>query len=129
WNAPAFRSGFNLKLTNKGDMVLRGAYGRAYRQVLTNDFIGVNPEPSPSTLARFNPATGTYSTIVSVTVPQANLAVDPNLKAPYSDSYSVGVDRQLKHNLAMGISYVHKTGENQIGWVDIGGVYGSQVFT
>src|SRR5262249_22974277 len=55
WNAPAPRVGFNVKLTEAGNMVLRGAYGRAYRQVLTNDFIGVSPGLSPTTLARYNP--------------------------------------------------------------------------
>jgi hypothetical protein len=126
WNAPAPRVGFNFKLDDAGNMIARGAYGRAYRQVLTNDFIGVSPGLSPTTLARWNPATQSYSTVISVTYPQANLAVDPNLKPPFSDSYSVGVDRQLAKNLVFGASYVHKHGLNQIGWVDIGGVYGTR---
>jgi hypothetical protein len=126
WNAPAPRAGFNLKLTDDGKAILRGAYGRAYRQILTNDFVGVHPGLSPTTLARWNPATNSYSTIISVTDPTANIAVDPNLKAPYTDSYSVGVDRQLMKGVGFGASFVHKTGKNQIGWVDIGGVYGTR---
>ena len=126
WNAPAPRFGFNLKLSEKGDTVLRGAYGRAFRQVLTDDFVGVHPGLSPSTLARYDPATGKYSTIISVTSPNANLAVDPDLNAPYTDSFSVGLDRQLMKNVGVGVSVVHKNGHGEIGWVDIGGVYGQQ---
>jgi hypothetical protein len=129
WNAPAPRVGFNLKLTDAGTMVLRGAFGRANRQVLTNDFIGVSPGLSPITLARWNPATNSYSTVISVTTPQANIAVDSNLKAPYTNSYSVGLDRQLAKNLGFTASYIHKDGYNFIGWRDIGGVYGNQNVT
>src|SRR5215472_13187149 len=35
WNEPAPRVGFNYKLDDAGDTIVRGAYGRAYRQVLT----------------------------------------------------------------------------------------------
>ncbi len=129
WSAPAPRLGFNYKLNDAGNMVVRGAFGRAYRQVLTNDFIDVHPGLSPSTLARFNPATNSYSTIISVTSPNANLAVDPDLKAPYTNSYSLGFDRQLAKNLSFTATFVHKDGYDFIGWRDIGGVYGTQNVT
>jgi hypothetical protein len=129
WHALAPRTGFNYKLTNDGKTILRGAFGRAYRQILTNDFVGVHPGLSPTTLMRWNPATNSYSTFISVTDPTANIAVDPDLKAPYTDSYSVGVDRELMKGLGLGISYVHKEGRNQIGWRDIGGIYGTRTDT
>ena len=71
------------------------------------------------------PATGTYSQVISVTNSRSNLAVDPNLTAPRQDTYSVGVDRQLRQQLAVNASYVYKHGDNLVGWRDIGGVYGT----
>src|SRR5690349_24789631 len=52
----------------------------------TTLFRSVHPGQTPITLARWNPATNSYSTIVSVTDPLANIAVDQNMTAPFTDS-------------------------------------------
>jgi hypothetical protein len=126
WNATAPRAGVNLKLAEDGKTVLRGHYGRAYRPVFNNDFQNVHPGLSSTTLARWNPATQGYTTIISVTDPRANIAVDPNLDPPFTDGYSVGLDRELIANLGVGATYVYKHGEKNVGWLDIGGVYGTR---
>jgi len=126
WNMVAPRTGFNLKLTDDGSTILRGHYGRAFRQVFSNDIVGVHPGNSPITLARWNPDTNSYSTIISVTDPTANIAVDGDMEAPVTDSFSIGFDRQLRTNLVVGATVVHKRGSKHIGWRDIGGVYGAQ---
>jgi hypothetical protein len=127
WNVASPRLGFNLKLTNDGKTILRGNYGRAHRPIFFNEFENVHPGNSPTTLARFNAATGGYTTIVSVTDPIANLRFDNDLQSPFTDMYSVGVDRELRANLGVTATYVHKYGQKQVGWVDIGGVYGTRV--
>lgn len=126
WKVWAPRVGFNVKLTEDGKTVARGSYGRAYRQVFTNDFANVHPGLSATTLARFNTATGGYTTIISVTDPRANLRIDSGVDAPFTDSFSIGLDRELMRSLGVGITYVHKEGQDQIGWRDIGGVYGTR---
>jgi hypothetical protein len=126
WNVWVPRVGFNLKLAEDGKTVLRGSYGRAYQPIFLDDFRIVHPGISRTTLARWNPATSSYSTIISVTDPLANIAVDRDLKSPYTDSYSVGVDRELAPNFGVGVSYVYKRSEDLIGWRDVGGVYGTR---
>ena len=126
WDMVAPRTGFNLKLTDDARTILRGHYGRAFRQVFSNDLIGVHPGNSPITLARWNASANSYSTIISVTNPTANVAIDSDIEAPVTDSFSIGVDRQLKSNLAIGATVVHKRGDKHIGWEDVGGVYGQQ---
>ena len=64
--------------------------------------------------------------VVSVTDPLANVRFDPDMKPTYTDSYSIGFDRELKANMAIGATYVHKRGENYIGSTDIGGIYGER---
>src|SRR5206468_1983730 len=61
--------------------------------------------------------------------PTGNVAVDPNLKAPYTDMYSIGIDHELMKNLGIGATYVHKHGVRQVGWTDVGGVYALQAVT
>ncbi len=51
------------------------------------------------------------------------------MNPPYTDQYSIGVDRELAANLGMSVTYVHKRSKDQIGWRDVGGVYGTQTVT
>ena len=124
WKLWAPRVGVNFKLTGDGQTVLRSTYGRAYRQILPFELDLIHPGISSVTQARFVPATGGYTQIVSVTNSRSNLAVDPNLTAPRQDTFSVGVDRQLMPQVAVNASYVYKHGENLVGWKDIRGIYG-----
>jgi hypothetical protein len=129
WNTVAPRTGFNYRLTADGRTILRGHYGRAYRPIFLNDFQAVHPGIAPITLARWNPATSRYSTIISVTHPTANIGVDPDMEAPSTDSFSIGMDRELMPNLGFGVTYAHKRGKQHVGWEDVGGTYGTQVAT
>ncbi len=123
WNVVSPRLGFNLKLTDDGKTVMRGTYGRPFRQINLGDFTNIHPGISPTTLKRYDPATRDYTTLVSVTDPRANIGLDPNIKAPYTDAFSIGVDRQLTTTIAVSGSYVHKNSQNLIGWIDRGGIY------
>src|SRR6185503_13294737 len=53
----------------------------------------------------------------------ANLRVDSDRKDPYSDQFIVQVEQGLGHNLGLQVNYVHKSGEDFAGWVDIAGQY------
>ena len=64
-----------------------------------------------------------------MTDPNVNLAVDPDMDPPYTDQFSIGVDRELAANLGVSVTYVHKRSKDQIGWRDVGGVYGTQTVT
>ena len=129
WKKVSPRMGINVRLTSDSRTVLRATAGRYYRTVFLNDFAGVHPGITPVTLARFDPVTRDYTTIISVTDSKANLAVDPDIDAPYTDQYSIGVDREIARNLGVSVTYVHKTSRDQIGWRDIGGIYGTQTVT
>jgi Carboxypeptidase regulatory-like domain/TonB dependent receptor-like, beta-barrel len=126
WNQVSPRVGANLKLTNDGKTVLRAVAGRYYLPLFLSEFEDLHPGRALRTLKRFDPATGGYTTTVSVTDPNRQVRFDPETKAPYTDQYSIGIDRELAKNLGIGINFIHKRGGNQLGWQDIGGVYGTQ---
>jgi hypothetical protein len=129
WNEFSPRVGVNLKLSADGRTVLRSTYARVFREARLNEIEPLHPGIASTTEARYNPATGRYTTIVSVTDPRANLAIDPDLKAPATDTFSLGVDRQLMGQVAVHTSYVYKNTTDLIGWRDIGGVYGQSTTT
>jgi hypothetical protein len=71
----------------------------------------------------FEPATGGYTRLISTVSSRSNLQVDPDTRAPHTDEYSLGVDREIARRVAVAIAYVHKDGDDFIGWTDIGGQY------
>lgn len=129
WDNISPRVGFNLKLTDDGRTVMRGNYNRAYRGVVLSELTGIYPGQPVSSLRRFDATTGGYTTTVSTTIPGSNIQLDPNVKAPFTDQYSIGIDRQLARTMAVKVSYVYKHGADQLGWKDVGGVYGTQTVT
>ena len=122
WNIWSPRLGLTARLTADGRAVLRASYGRYSQGVLTGEFGVFHPGAMPVTTTRFNPATGGYTIPVSV-VDSSNLQLNPNLRAPSSDEYSVGVDREIGHRVTATLAYVRKDGANFIGWTDTGGQY------
>jgi len=51
------------------------------------------------------------------------------MKPPYTDQFAVGGDREIMNNLAIAANFVYKRSANQLGWQDIGGIYGLQQVT
>jgi hypothetical protein len=124
WNILSPRLGVTMKLSADGRTMLRGSYGRFSQGVVTGEFSGFHPGVTPVTTAAFDSATGGYTHIVKV-VDSRNLQLDPALRAPRTDEYSVGVDREVGRRLSVAIAYVRKDGRNFIGWTDVGGQYGA----
>jgi hypothetical protein len=126
WTTVSPRIGVNLKLDENGTTVLRGNIGRYYDPLALQSVEAVHPGVAVTTLARYNPATGKYDNIISVTDPRANIAFDDDMKTPSTDQYSIGLDRQLARGVAGSVSYVHKNARNQIATLTTGATYGTQ---
>ena len=122
WNVWSPRIGVTAKLTRNGRTILRGSYGRFSQGVLTGEIGLFHPAVTPITTMGFEAATGGYTRSVSV-VDKVNLQLDRHTRAPHTDEYSVGLDRELGQRLGFAVAYVRKDGANFIGWTDIGGEY------
>lgn len=123
WNLLSPRAGLTARLTADGKTILRSSFGRFSQGVLTGELESFHPGASPITTADFDPATGGYTRIVSVVDNAVNLRLDPNTRAPRTDEFSIGVDRDLGRRLVAAIAYVHKEGANFIGWTEAAGQY------
>jgi hypothetical protein len=123
WNVVSPRLGLTGKLTASGRTLLRASYGRFNQGVVTGEFAPLHPGQTPVTTRGFDPATGGYTRIISIVDPKRNLQLDPAMRTPRTDEYSIGVDQEVGRRMAIGVAYVRKDGANFIGWTDIGGQY------
>jgi hypothetical protein len=117
WNTVSPRLGVIVKLDAASRTMLRGSYGTFAQGVLTGEVSFFHPgqtitrtiaEPSGATTMVTNPA---------------ELQFDHELRMPYTDQYSIGVDREIGSRLALSAVYVRKDGRNFIGWTDVAGQY------
>jgi hypothetical protein len=123
WNSFSPRLGVTAKLDAVGRTILRASYGRFRQGVLTGELEFFHPGATPTTTRGFDAATGSYSRLVSTVDPRINLQIDPGTRGPYTDEYSIGVDREVGRQTAVAVAYVRKDGSDFIGWTDVGGQY------
>ena len=128
WNIVSPRLGLTFKLTADGRTIVRASYGRFSQGVLTGEIAGFHPGSATLTTKAYVPADGDYTAVTQVTSP-SSLRLDPGIRAPRTDEYSAGVDRELGRSIQVAAAYVHKSGANFIGWQDIGGTYATQTRT
>ncbi len=128
WKTISPRVGANFKLRESGT-VARASYGRYYQGTTTNLFSALSPAQAITQRFGFNPATQAYDILQQVTDPRGTYVVDPDLKAPYTDQFTIGVDHELMPSLAIGASYIHKRAENFVGRVDIGSTFAPETRT
>ncbi len=140
WNQVSPRVGVNVKVTDDGKTILRAVAGRYYLPLFLGEFEDLNPSRALRTVAGFSAAAcpgatiatetvSCFPTILSVTDPNRQVRFDPNTKAPYTDQFAVGMDREIARNVGVGFNVIHKRGGNELGWIDTGGVYGTQSVT
>ena len=118
------------KLTADGRTVLRASYGRFNQGVLTGEFSRIPPRCDPdhdgrlrSRDRRLHDASSRWS------IPESTCSSIRETRAPRTDEYSIGVDREVGRRLAVAIAYVRKDGSNFIGWTDVGGQYREETRT
>ncbi len=129
WNLWSPRLGATVKLTADGRTMLRGSYGRFSQGVLTGELSPFHPGVTPVTTYEFDPATGGYTRFVRTIDSRITLQLDPVIRAPRTDEYAIGVDREVARRLAVAIAYIRKDGSHFIGWTDVGGRYREEVRT
>jgi hypothetical protein len=121
WSTFSPRLGVNFRLTEGGSSVVKAHYGRYYKELEASEFRPAVPSISPGFEFQFDAAGNRINTVQVSS--NANLRIDPNMKAPYTDQYMVQYEQELLSNLGFQVSFAHKRGEDYTGWTDIAGRY------
>ena len=117
WNTVSPRVGVIVRLDAAGRTMLRGSYGRFSQGVLTGEISPFHPGQTPVTMI------AEPSCTVTTLDPSVDLQLDTDLRMPYTDQYSIGLDREIGAPLAVSAAYIRKASRVFIGWEDFTGQY------
>jgi outer membrane receptor protein involved in Fe transport len=112
--SPSAHPGKLGRLSGDGKTVIRGGYQISYDAFFTQMLTGLTT-PNNTTTAHTSPNTGRGSPNWFEQLPGAastpqltdsRSAIDPTLRAPYTERWSLGFQRQLPNNLLLDVSYI-----------------------
>lgn len=110
------RAGATYALTADGKTVLKASFGRYYAPLLMIYYYFNNPNQRSSFWAQLNPDWSVnYTTPVQS---PGTTAVDPNIKSPFADELSIGVERELFEDFSASATFIAKWEKNLIDDVD-----------
>lgn len=116
------RIGLTYDLFGNNRTVLKAHYGWYYSAMLANFYKNMDDVTAPLTYAMwFGPAIG-YSDVVTITR-QGAYSMDPNIKHPRQDEFTMAVEQALMKDLTFSLTYIYRTGRNFIQDVNTTGQY------
>jgi len=120
WTTVSPRIGLAFQLTSDKKTLLKASYGRYYDALLMSNWNWPGPNVTDWTSYLLE---GSEWVEVDKIPGTMNYTVDPELKNPYADQFSIGLERELIPNLSIGATYIYKHEKNLIGWEDRGATY------
>jgi outer membrane receptor protein involved in Fe transport len=122
WNTVSPRAGLAFQLTSDKKTLLRASYGRYYDAQLMSNWNWPGPDVTDKTIYIWNFDLNEWEFYDKI-LGAMNYTIDPKLKNPYADQYSVGVERELLPDFSIGATYIYKHEKNLVGWEDRGATY------
>jgi len=122
WDTIAPRLGLAFQLTPDHKTLLKASYGRYYDAVHGNNYIYPGPAVTDWSIYTYDGDIEDY--VLWYTIPgDVGYTVDPQLRNPYADIFSLGLERELLPNLSAGATFIYKKEKDLLGWEDRGATY------
>lgn len=120
WRNISPRLGFTFQLTPDHKTILKGFYGRFYEAPRAACF-GM-PGSGVTDYFKYE-WTGVDWEEVDFVAGSMGFIMDPDIKNPYSDQFTVGIEREIVTDFAIGVSGIYKNDKDLVGLEDRGGIY------
>ncbi|MGB8953508.1 MAG: TonB-dependent receptor [Candidatus Aminicenantales bacterium] len=120
WNTLAPRLGATYDLTGDGKTILKASFSRYYVANILQWFVTVNPNSFVYWREYLN-ADWTSKGVKSNFGATANAKMDPDLKAPYIDEFTIGVEREIIRDVSLSVRYIRKWDRDLIEDLDLNG--------
>ncbi|MFP4081921.1 MAG: TonB-dependent receptor domain-containing protein, partial [Candidatus Aminicenantes bacterium] len=122
WKVFSPRIGLAFQLTSDQKTLLKASYGRYYDALLMSNWIYPGPNATDWNIYYYDWSINDW--VYWYTWPGGmRYTVDEDLKNPYADILSVGLERELFPNFSIGATFVYKKQKDLIGVEDRGGIY------
>ena len=115
WDVWSPRLGLIYQLTGDRKTILKASYGRYYGHMLMRDFYQSAPSKSDRYWYQYNWDTLAYDILYEHIDPIANRGIDRNMKNPYSDQFSIGIEREIFPDFSLSLTGLYKESKNPIG--------------
>ncbi len=113
WDTVSPRLGLAYSLSNDNKTVLKASFGRYYSSAISNLFVGVNPNGAITWRQRLNPDWTLNGDPYLFSAASAS-RIDPDLKVPYIDEFTAGIEREIIKNMKLGVRYIMKRDRNMV---------------
>ncbi len=122
-NRIAPRLGFTFDVLGDKTTILKGHYGQFTEAMLTGYHDKMNPIANFSDYVGYyyDPEAGEWAEWFRI-APTA-YTMDPNIKHPYMDQFTVGIERELFKDTSFGVTYINRKWKNLIGRYDMAADY------
>jgi hypothetical protein len=120
WNTFSPRIGLAFQLTSDQKTLLKASYGRYYDANYSSNWMYPGPNVPDWTMYWWDGAQWVFWDMVPGGMAYT---IDPDLKNPYADQFSLGIERELSPGFSLGATFIYKIEKNLIGWEDRGGEY------
>jgi len=122
WNNFSPRLGLAFQLTSDHKTLLKASYGRYYDAIVHDAWCFPGPAVTDYNVSYYGWDMEDY--LLWYSIPGGmGYTIDPGLKNPYADIFSLGLERELRPNLAVGATFIYKKEKDLIGWEDRGATY------
>ena len=123
WDTWSPRLGLVYQLTGDRKTVLKASYGRYYGHMLMRDFYQSAPSKADRYWYWYDPDTEAYDYLTEHIDPIADRGIDRNMKNPYSDQFSVGIEREIFPDFSLSLTGIYKESKNPVDEQNTGAEY------
>ncbi len=114
WDTWSPRLGLVYQLTGDRKTIFKASYGRYYGHMLMRDFYQSAPSRGERSWWLYNWNTGKYDILTELIDPIADRGMDRNIKNPYSDQFSAGIEREIFTDFSLSLTGIYKESKNPV---------------
>jgi len=120
WNSFSPRVGLAFQLTSDQKTLLKASYGRYYVPPYIANWEWPGPNVPDYKSYYWD---GTQWVLWRIIPGEMGYSVDPELKNPYADQFSIGLERAILPDFSLATTFIYKQQENVLGFINRAGVY------